>query len=273
MTTQPQAAVAVAPPLPNRRNAELFLLGFAAVITTVALLIVEANQEQGLSWDLAQYTVAYLALFGCAHLAVRRFTPYADPLLLPVVALLNGLGLVMIHRIDLAMGPVAAGADPGPNANLQTLWTLVGVTAFSLVIVFLKDHRMLARYGYVCGLTGLVLLVIPALLAQFDFRAGWREDLDSLARLLDSTCRSLEDSAADLLRGGAGGQARPVHQRRQACARHGPAAPPRPRPATGRLDRVSRRDGVREGPRDFVACCTRRSSCWCTWPPSDSAGC
>ena len=68
MTTQPQSAVTVVPPLPNRRNAELFLLGFAAVITTVALLIVEANQEQGLRWDLAQYTLAYLALFTGAHL-------------------------------------------------------------------------------------------------------------------------------------------------------------------------------------------------------------
>lgn len=163
MTTQPQAAIVVAPARSNRRNAELFLLGFAAVITTVALLLVEVNQEQGLSWDLAQYTVAYLALFGGAHLAVRRFTPYADPLLLPVVALLNGLGLVMIHRLDLALGPAVEG-DRGPNANQQTLWTLLGVIAFSLVIVFLKDHRVLARYGYVCGLTGLVLLVIPAVL-------------------------------------------------------------------------------------------------------------
>src|SRR6202171_6035865 len=118
MTTQPQSPVTVLPPLPNRRNAELLLLGFAALITTVALLIVEANQEQGLSWDLAQYTVAYLALFGGAHLAVRRFAPYADPLLLPVAALLNGLGLVMIHRIDLAAGPVVAGVDRGPDANL-----------------------------------------------------------------------------------------------------------------------------------------------------------
>jgi cell division protein FtsW (lipid II flippase) len=163
MTTQPQAAVAVTPPLPNRRNAELLLLGFAAVITTVALLIVEANQEQGLSWDLAQYTLAYVALFGAAHLAVRKFTPYADPLLLPVVALLNGLGLVMIHRLDLAVGPSGDGGG-GPNANQQTLWTLVGVVVFILVIVFLKDHRVLARYGYVCGLTGLIFLVIPALL-------------------------------------------------------------------------------------------------------------
>ena len=164
MSTQPQAPVTVVPPLPNRRNAELFLLGFAALITTVALLIVEANQEQGISWDLAQYTLGFLALFGGAHLAVRRFAPYADPLLLPVVALLNGLGLVMIHRLDLAEGAQGTGGDRGPSANQQMLWTLVGVVAFCLVVALVTDHRMLARYGYVCGLAGLVFLVIPAFL-------------------------------------------------------------------------------------------------------------
>ncbi len=165
MTTQPQSPVTVMPPLPNRRNAELFLLIFAAVITTVALLLVEANQEQGLHWDLAQYAVAYLALFTGAHLAIRRFTPYADPLLLPVVALLNGLGLVMIHRLDLAAGgPLGKGL--GGTANQQMLWTLVGVVSFSAMVIFLRDHRMLARYGYVCGVTGLVLLVIPAVLPR-----------------------------------------------------------------------------------------------------------
>ncbi|MGV0743539.1 FtsW/RodA/SpoVE family cell cycle protein [Mycolicibacterium sp. XJ870] len=163
MTTQPQSPVTVMPPLPNRRNAELLLLGFAVLITTVALLIVETNQEQGLSWDLARYAAAYLAVFAGAHLAVRRFAPYADPLLLPVVALLNGLGLVMIHRLDLAKGEMTSD-DVGGTANQQMLWTLVGVIAFSLVVIFLTDHRILARYGYICGLTGLVLLVIPALL-------------------------------------------------------------------------------------------------------------
>ncbi|MCW2553618.1 MAG: bacterial cell division rane protein [Mycobacterium sp.] len=164
MSTQPQAPVTVVPPLPNRRNAELMLLGFAALITTVALLIVEANQEQGLSWDLAQYTLGFLGLFGAAHLAVRRYAPYADPLLLPVVALLNGLGLVMIHRLDLAEGALGTGGARGPSANQQMLWTLVGVVAFCLVVAFLTDHRTLARYGYVCGLVGIVLLLIPAVL-------------------------------------------------------------------------------------------------------------
>jgi cell division protein FtsW (lipid II flippase) len=164
MTTQPQSPVTVTPSLPNRRNSELLLLAFAGVITTVALLIVEANQERGVTWDLAQYTVAFLALFGGAHLAIRRFAPYADPLLLPVVALLNGLGLVLIHRLDVAEGRLDPDATHAPSANQQMLWTLVGVLGFSLVVIFLKDHRMLARYGYLCGLAGLVLLAIPALL-------------------------------------------------------------------------------------------------------------
>jgi cell division protein FtsW len=168
MSTAPQPPVSVTPPLKNRRNAELLLVIFAAAITAIALLIVEANQEQGLTPDLAGYTLAYLALFVGAHLAIRRFAPYADPLLLPVAALLNGLGLVMIHRLDLAKG---TGPGVPGSANQQMLWTLVGVIGFVLVLVLLEDHRQLARYGYVCGLAGMILLAIPALLP-----AGFSEE-------------------------------------------------------------------------------------------------
>ena len=140
--TAPQSPVQITPAPPTRRNAELGLLCFATLITGVALLIVEANQERGISWDLLTYTAAFGVLFGSAHLAIRRFAPYADPLLLPVVALLNGLGLVLIHRLDLVPG--ISGDTPG--AEQQMLWTLVGVSGFVLVVVFLKDDRLLARY-------------------------------------------------------------------------------------------------------------------------------
>ncbi|MBV9351836.1 MAG: FtsW/RodA/SpoVE family cell cycle protein, partial [Mycobacterium sp.] len=33
-----------------------------------------------------------------------------------------------------------------------------------LVVTFLKDHRQLGRYGYTCGVAGLVMLAIPAVL-------------------------------------------------------------------------------------------------------------
>ncbi len=78
MSTQPQAPVTVTPVAPTRRNTELALLIFATLITAVALMIVEANQEQGISWDLASSILAFLTLFICAHLAIRRYAPYAD---------------------------------------------------------------------------------------------------------------------------------------------------------------------------------------------------
>jgi cell division protein FtsW (lipid II flippase) len=162
MTTQIQPPVAVTPPLRTRRNAELALLCFAALITVAALLIVEADQERGLRWDLTGYGLIFLLVFGGAHLAIRRFAPYADPLLLPIVALLNGLGLVMIHRLDLVNNELSGRHHP--SAAQQMLWTVVGVAAFALVITFLKDHRQLGRYSYIYGVAGLIFLAIPALL-------------------------------------------------------------------------------------------------------------
>ena len=68
----------------------------------------------------------------------------------------------MIHRLDLVNSEL--NGHHHPSAAQQMLWTLVGVGAFAFVVILLKDHRQLARYGYICGLTGLVFLAIPALL-------------------------------------------------------------------------------------------------------------
>ncbi|WP_024801360.1 FtsW/RodA/SpoVE family cell cycle protein [Nocardia sp. BMG51109] len=163
----PPGGFAPAPPPTTRRNVEALLLAGAAAITTVALVLVEASQDQEVTWDLAKLGLAYLALFGVAHLAVRRFAPFADPLLLPIAALLNGLGLVLIHRLDLADEQNAVyngSAMPSPDANSQVLWTAFGITLFVGLLVLLRDYRTLARYSYTLGLLGLVALVIPALL-------------------------------------------------------------------------------------------------------------
>jgi cell division protein FtsW (lipid II flippase) len=137
------------------------------VITTASLFLVEASQEQSITWEIAKYGLAFFALFGVAHLAVRRFAPFADPLLLPIVALLNGLGLVLIHRLDLADAQTAAynsAAIPSPDANQQIMWTGLGMVVFIALLIVLRDYRTLARYSYTLGLIGLVALAIPALL-------------------------------------------------------------------------------------------------------------
>jgi cell division protein FtsW (lipid II flippase) len=154
--------------LPTRRSTELWLLAFAAVIVTSAFVLVQANQEQELSWSVVWYGLAYLAIFAVAHLAVRRWAPYADPLILPCVALLNGMGLVMIYRIDLALEQraLAQGEQFSGSAPRQVLFTVVALALFLAVLLVVADHRALTRYAYTAGLVGIVALALPAMLPR-----------------------------------------------------------------------------------------------------------
>src|SRR6201999_1604998 len=82
------------------------------------------------------------------------------------VALLNGLGLVMIYRIDLADAEAALQTNEQFENTVpkQILWTAVALILFLVVLYMIKDHRTLTRYGYTFGLVGLFLLALPAVL-------------------------------------------------------------------------------------------------------------
>lgn len=136
------------------------IVGFAAVVTMLAL-------EQSITLDLLWLMAGYFGLFAVAHAAVRIFAPYSDPILLPVVALLNGIGLVMIYRLDLANQALAASVgEPAPSMDVikQLMWTLLGIIGLVATLALVRDHRSLARYGYTMGLGGIVLLAIPTVL-------------------------------------------------------------------------------------------------------------
>lgn len=152
----------------TRRGTELVLLAFAAFIVTTALVLVDANQEQELTLGIVWYGLAYLGVFSVAHIAVRRWAPYADPLILPCVALLNGLGLVMIYRIDLAMADRARQNEAAFTAFAprQVIWTVLALVLFLAVLIIVTDHRTLTRYSYTAGLVGLIALMLPALLPR-----------------------------------------------------------------------------------------------------------
>ena len=92
----------------SRRNAELAMLVFALAVPLAAFADIGLAVTGALPARMTTYGVGFGVLLAIAHLAVRRFAPYADPVLLPTVALLNGLGLVLIHRLDLAADASAA---------------------------------------------------------------------------------------------------------------------------------------------------------------------
>ncbi len=167
MSLRTNPALAARRSTPTRRNTELVMLLFAVLVVMAAQAIVDATVRGSVGINVAYYGAGYAALWLFAHLVVRRFARYADPLILPAVALLNGLGLVLIARLDLAEeldAQSGAGPIPAGDAPLQLAWTLVGLVLFTAVLVLIRDHRVLAKYGYTLGAAGLLLLALPALL-------------------------------------------------------------------------------------------------------------
>ena len=101
---------------PSRRNTELALLAFAVVIPVFAYVNVGLAINGELPAGMLGYGLGLGLLAGVAHLVVRKFATYADPLLLPLATLLNGLGLVLIWRLDQSRA-----ADPARRAALRRL--------------------------------------------------------------------------------------------------------------------------------------------------------
>ena len=149
---------------PTRRWSELLLLVAAWLLGVAGLLQISWATHDVVTtqqWVLAAI-VGVIAL--AMHLVVRWKAPYADPILLPVATLLTILGLVMIHRLDVAAA-VRAGRNgvppPTPDVAAQLTWFAVAAVLFIAVLVIVTDHRRLQRYTYTFGLLGIVLLLLP----------------------------------------------------------------------------------------------------------------
>src|ERR1019366_2274305 len=156
-------------PLPRgRRRTELLMLIFAVAVVLLAYASVGYGLNGKPPKGLLVYGLSFAALVFAAHLAVRRLAPWADPLLLPLAALLNGLGIVMIYRLqesgrDGNPGNVIATMSAGATAY-QVIYSAVGLAVFVAVLAVIRQPRVLQRYTYTLGAIGLVLLAIPALL-------------------------------------------------------------------------------------------------------------
>lgn len=148
----------------TRRGVELLLLVIAIGVSVAAYVNIGITVQDKVPASTGYYAAGIGLLALIAHFALRYRAPYADPVLLPCAVLLNGLGVAMIHRIDLGLAAVAEanGRTPKPAAAPQQItWTAVGVVLFLVVILVVRDHRRLQAFTYTAGLAGLVLLVLP----------------------------------------------------------------------------------------------------------------
>ncbi len=137
----------------RRRGAELFLLLLGLAVGIGAYAAVGLGLDGTVPADIVGYSGWLAGLAAVAHLVVRFTAPYADPVLLPVVTALNGLGLAMIYRVDSALTTSLSAK--------QLAWTTVGVALFAGVLLGLRDHRRLQTYTYTIGLAAILLLLLP----------------------------------------------------------------------------------------------------------------
>ena len=133
-----------------RRSRELTLLVLALLLGSGALALVAVARDA----DKVGAAVPYMALLSVfyivAHVVMRRTAAQADPLILPVAAILNALGLAAVYRLS-----------PNGFGPAQITWTIVGIGCFVATLLVVRDFQMLSRYKYILGFAGVALLLLP----------------------------------------------------------------------------------------------------------------
>jgi cell division protein FtsW (lipid II flippase) len=151
-------------PASVRRNTEFGLLVMVAVVTGAAYVLLSLGKDAVIPPNVGVFMLIVLGVLLVAHLVTRQLAPRANPTLLPLAGLLNGLGFVFIARVreDLAWQ--------------QATWTMVGVGAYCATLLVIRRARDLDRYRWTFGLIGLALLMLPAV-------PGLGTDLDTGSRI------------------------------------------------------------------------------------------
>ncbi|PFG29646.1 FtsW/RodA/SpoVE family cell cycle protein [Paramicrobacterium agarici] len=139
------------------RNRELMLLVFASIVNTVAIMLVQLGALGELDYSLLYFGAALSVLVFGLHICLRYVATQSDPLLLPIATVLNGLGIAEIYRIDIAENNLGWAAA----STRQIAWSAIAIIAAIVVVLVLRNHRVLFRYTYLFGLGAFVLLLLP----------------------------------------------------------------------------------------------------------------
>jgi len=141
------------------RNLELLLLIFALAIVGASIALVELGALGTVQGPVLVLAAGLGVITLVIHVALRFVAPQADPFILPVITLLNGLGIAEIYRLDIGKnhaGWEAAGVR-------QIAWTAMAMLLALAVLILIRNHRVLQRYRYIAMFVGIVLLLLPML--------------------------------------------------------------------------------------------------------------
>jgi cell division protein FtsW (lipid II flippase) len=118
-------------------------------VTALFYTIASLAQKSRIPPHIGPFLAVMLGLALVAHMGNRWMAPNSNPVLLPLVFLLNGIGYVVIARWD-----------PG-SAKVQAGWTALGILLYLLTLFLVRRSRDLERYRYILLLIGGILLIAP----------------------------------------------------------------------------------------------------------------
>ncbi|MFN8015915.1 MAG: putative peptidoglycan glycosyltransferase FtsW [Acidimicrobiia bacterium] len=133
------------------RTPELLLSSLAVLITIGGYSLTALVDNKYLPKQLPSLLMVMIILIIVAHIAVWVWAPRSDATLLPLAVLLNGIGFVVISRLNKT------------EAQAQAMWTALGIGAFILTLVVIRKTTSLHRYRYTFAFLGLVAVILPAI--------------------------------------------------------------------------------------------------------------
>jgi peptidoglycan glycosyltransferase len=104
----------------------------------------------------------FLVVFAVMHIGVRALAPDADPLLLPLAALLTAIGMLELAAIDRLQ--LTASSSWRALAPLQTGWLAFSAVGFLATMWIFRNGLGAAwRVRYTLALIGIVAMIAPLL--------------------------------------------------------------------------------------------------------------
>jgi cell division protein FtsW (lipid II flippase) len=129
------------------------------VLVPLGFAITNIARTQSADAGPLQLAAFYLVIMLAAHFVLVAAGHRGDPLLLPMVATVGGIGMVMLNRLSPDLGQTAAFGLDLDVATTQLLWFVVGVAAMLAVAIGLRDDRILRHYKYSWALAGIAMLL------------------------------------------------------------------------------------------------------------------
>ncbi len=157
----------------DRTQSTLMILG-TIFLFLYSLILTLSPAVRLHSWQVAyRWThwigfIVWLAGFVLIHRLTRKWMPDRDPYLLPIIALLSGLGLLTIWRLD------GSNTILGGFGLRQTIWLALAFGVFTLGLRYPIFLTWLRRYKYLWLTGGLLLMVLTFIIGTYPSGVGPR---------------------------------------------------------------------------------------------------